>query len=416
MNVLIVNTYDIKGGAARAAYRLHEALKKAGVQSQMLVQSKTGSDLSVFSNFSKYTKGLVFLREVFEVLPVLFYRKRKPIIFSPAWVASVGLVKMINQSNADIVHLHWIAGGMLRIEELSRINKPIVWSLLDMWAFTGGCHYDNHCNKYTHTCGACTILGSNKVNDLSKRIYNRKHKTYSKIERLKIIGHSNWLTKSAQKSSLLCKKDVRNIGNPINAGFFMPSAKNTARERLKLPMDKKLILFGAMGATSDTRKGFKELSEALRQLNIQNLELVVFGANEPANPPDFSFKAHYLGQLSDDESLRVLYSAVDVTVLPSLQENLSNVVLESLACATPVVAFNIGGNPDMIDHMHNGYLAQPFKPEDLAKGISWVLNHKNPDELSQNAREKVLKDFDYGVVAQKYIDLYNEILDSKTRR
>ncbi len=403
------------GGAARATYRLHEALLRAGVESQMLVQSKTGSDKEVFSNFSKHTKGLVFLRQIFDNIPVLFYRKREKNIFSTAWVPSIGLLKMINRSNADIVHLHWIAGGMLRIEELTKINKPVVWSLLDMWAFTGGCHYDNYCNKYTHNCGACPILGSNKVNDLSKKNYNRKNKTYSKIKELKIIGHSNWLAESAKKSSLLYKKEIRNISSTIDVNFFSPILKNTARKDLQLPQEKKLILFGAMGATSDTRKGFKELSEALRLLNIQEIELVVFGAKEPDNSPDFNFKAHYLGKLSDDESLRSLYSAVDVTVLPSLQENMSNIVLESLSCATPVVAFNIGGNPDMIDHLYNGYLAKPFETEDLAKGIMWVLNHKNPDELSYNAREKVLKNFDYCVVAQKYIDLYNEVLHNKSK-
>ena len=225
-----------------------------------------------------------------------------------------------------------------------------------------------------------------------------------------VAGLSRWLNNCSKNSSLLKDKPHINLPNPINTTRFQPFDKNNARILWNLPKDKKLVLFGAMGATSDPRKGFNELSEALHKLKDDSIELVIFGSSQPKNPHNFAFKTHYLGQLHDDVSLVTLYSAVDVMIVPSLQENLSNAIIESLACATPVVGFDIGGNSDMIEHHKTGYLAEPFDSNDLAKGIEWVLNSESYDELCQNAREKVLREFDSQVVAKKYIDLYNKII------
>ena len=180
---------------------------------------------------------------------------------------------------------------------------------------------------------------------------------------------------------------------------------------LNIPEQKKLILFGAMSAVSDPRKGFQELTKAFKAISMDNIELVIFGSSKPDNPIDFGFPAHYLGRFNDDISLRVLYSAADVMVTPSLQENLSNVVMESIACGTPVVAFNIGGNPDMIDHQKNGYLAKPYDTKDLAEGIKWILNYPYPDELRNNARQKVLENFEMTMVAEQYKSLYEGIIN-----
>ena len=224
-----------------------------------------------------------------------------------------------------------------------------------------------------------------------------------------IVGHSSWLAKSAKESSLFGKHTVLNIPSAIDTKIFKPFLKKESLELWGLPTDKKLILF--VGFTSDPRKGFKELNKALENINDKNVELVALGSSQPKNSPLFGIKTHYLGHLHDNISLVTLYSAVDVMVIPSLQENLSNAVIESLACATPVVGFNIGGNSDMIDHRKNGYLAKPFDSKDLAYGIEWILNNKNYNQLCDNAREKVLEEFDSVVVARKYIKLYNDILE-----
>lgn len=411
MKILIVNTYDIQGGAARAAYRLYKALLNSGVDSQMLVQHKSSDNYTILKiQKTKFQKFLSKLKSFIEKLFVRQYKNRTQTPFAPAIFSSKSVVNAINSINPDIVHLHWIAQGMLGVEDIAKIKAPIVWTLHDMWAFTGGCHYDEECKAFEKECGNCKVLESDKENDLSRKIFNRKQKIFSQIENMTIVGLSKWLNESSKNSSLLKDKRHVNLPNPINTNIFKPFAKDVSRELWNLPKDKKLVLFGAMNATSDPRKGFDKLSEALHQLEDKNIEFVVFGSSEPKESQKFGVKTHYLGSLHDDVSLVTLYSAVDVMIVPSLQENLSNAIMESLACGTPVVGFDIGGNSDMIDHQKNGYLAEPFNAEDLKSGIEWILNNEDYDELCQNAREKVLREFDSTVVAKKYIGLYEGIL------
>ncbi|OAG27027.1 glycosyltransferase family 4 protein [Thermodesulfatator autotrophicus] len=412
MKILHINTLDISGGAARAAYRLHKALLAEGIDSSMLVQIKISDDYTVIDIAdNKMQKAFNRLRPIIDQIPVKFYKNRTKTLFSPAWFGFNNILKKIEDINPDIVHLHWICGGMIKIEDLCKIKKPIVWSLHDNWAFTGGCHIKWDCEKYKDKCGSCPRLGSNKENDLSRWVWNRKQKTFSKMDNLIINGLSRWIMNVSQQSSLLKDKRHINLPNPIDTNTFKPFDKEESRELWNLPKNKKLILFGAMSATSDINKGFKELSEALKMLNLKDIEFVVFGSSKPQNAPDFKFETHYVGHLYDDISLVTLYNAVDVMVVPSLQENLSNTIMESLSCGTPVVAFDVGGNSDMIEHKVNGYLAKPFDIEGLASGIEWILNNADYKSLRQNAREKVVKNFDSKIVAQKYINLYKEILN-----
>jgi glycosyltransferase involved in cell wall biosynthesis len=415
MKILIVNTYDILGGAARAAYRLHRSLLSAGIDSKMLVQTKKSDDYTVIPVYgiNKIGKFISLIRPTLDQIPLKFYKNRIKTPFSPAWLPFSKVVEKINEINPDIVHLHWISGGMIKIEDLAKINKPIVWTLHDNWAFTGGCHIKWNCERYTDSCGACPVLGSDKEYDLSKKGWIRKNKVFKKINMV-IVSPSKWLYDCSKKSSLLKDKIHKVIPNPIDVDLFKPVDKSISRKIWNLPRDKKLIAFGAVSATNDINKGFKELSEALYKItDKKNIELVVFGSSKPKNPPDFGFKTHYLGHLHDDISLIILYNAVDVTIVPSLQENLANTIMESLVCGTPVVAFNVGGNSDMIEHLKNGYLAKPFDTDDLRNGIEWVLNTVNYDELCKNAREKILREFDSKIVAKKYIELYEEVLGNK---
>ncbi|MGB0238022.1 MAG: glycosyltransferase family 4 protein [Cycloclasticus sp.] len=411
MKVLVVNSSDIKGGAARAAYRLHQALLASGVDSQMLVNTKLSDDFSVVGQGSNIGKGFTFLRQILDRFPVSFYKHRSQTYFSPNSVPFSGLVERINAINPDVVHLHWVNKAMLSLSDIAKIKAPIVWSLHDMWAFTGGCHYDEECGAYKKECGGCKVLGSVKRNDLSRRIFNKKRSSYAKHKNLTVVGLSKWLAGCASNSTLFKNNNVICLPNPIDASVYSPLDKRVARDLLNLPKDRQLVLFGAMDATSDPRKGYKELCEALHKLEGKNFELVVFGSSQPEIGQGFKFKTHYLGQLHDDVTLRAVYSAADVMVVPSLQENLSNAIMESLACATPVVGFEIGGNGDMIEHEINGYLAKPYDTADLASGIEWILNASNYSELSANARNKVLTEFDNAVVAKRYVALYESVLE-----
>jgi len=419
MKILIINAYDISGGAARATFRLHEALIQNGIDTQMLVADKKSDIDSVITQYhSKLDRLLRKFCIFLDQLSVKKYKQMKNSqwgSFSPASIKNGKLIKMINSINPDIVHLCWICAGMIAIEDLAKINAPIVWRLPDMWAFTGGCHYvaeTNNviCDKYTVKCQKCEILGSNKIKDLSFKVLKRKKKTFAKIDKMTIIGVSRWLTDCAKKSAVFSDKKVVCLPNPINTNVFKPANKLQSRLLWNLPRDKKLILFGAVSATSTLYKGYDLLIEALNKISFENVEFVVFGSSEPKKQPKLPYKIRYLGHLNDDVSLVSLYSACDVMVVPSKREAFGQTASESLACGTPVVAFEVGGLPDIIDHKINGYLAQPFDTLDLAQGIDWVLNNENYDELSKSAREKVVREFDYSVVAKKYINLYEEVL------
>ncbi len=412
MKILHVNTSDISGGAARAAYRIHKGLQGIGIESEMLVQSKSSDDKTVIGPDRIIKKGFAMLRPTLDSACKKMFSGNSKTIFSPAMLPFSGIPSQIQAIAQDVVHLHWICGGLVQIKELKQIDNPLIWTLHDMWAFTGGCHYSDGCGRFQQDCGNCPQLNRSSKNDLSWSILKRKKEAWAKLD-ITIVTPSKWLAECAKKSSLFKNRRIEVIQYLLNLNLFNPIDKTTARNIWDLPINKKLILFGAMSATSDYRKGFDLLYEGVKQLDAKwsgNAELVVLGSSEPENPPDFGLPVHYLGRLHDDVSLSLLYSAVDVMVTPSRQDNLPNTVVESLACGTPVVAFDIGGMPDMIEHRINGYLAKPFDIKDLAAGINWVLSDENRhNELCINAREKAVACFDIEKIANQYKRLYQEI-------
>jgi glycosyltransferase involved in cell wall biosynthesis len=413
MKVLHVNTYDVGGGAARAACRLHKGLQNIGLNSHMLVQEKHSDDKTIFAPELRLFQGIARAKLTFEALPLKLYPQRKNTGFNVQWLPD-RVVPRVARMNPDIINLHWLMAAFMQIETLAKLKRPLVWTLHDMWGFTGGCHVAGECDRYKKSCGACPILGSNKEKDLSRWVWERKAKAWKNLD-LTLIAPSLWLADCAKSSPLFKNLRVEVIPHGLDTQKFRPLNKNSVREILNLPQDKKLILFGAMSATSDKNKGFHLLQPALQELSKSgykdNYEVVIFGANEPDNPPDLGFKVHYVGRLSDDTSLVTLYSAADVMVVPSLQESFGQTASESLACGTPVVAFNATGLRDIIDHQVNGYLAKPYEIEDLAKGISWVIqNAERHEKLSFYAREKVEKEFTLELQARRYSRLYQEVV------
>ena len=418
MNLLILNTFDNQGGAAIATYRMHRGLRSIGVDSNMLVQEKRTDDLDVMGPQGKLQKVISMLRPHIERASLSFYKSRQKVIFSSAWIPERILSK-VAKTKPDIVHLFWVNGGFLRVESIGKFNAPIVWTLHDMWPFTGGCHYDEGCGKFEKSCGDCPILDSRREEDLSRRIWARKHGAW-KDAPITVVATSRWLADMARSSTLFQNKRIEVIPNGIDEDRYKPADKQAARAAYSLPQDKRLILFSAFSATSDKRKGNHFLEQALESMSRagwdDRVELVVVGASHPpANSLNFGMKVHYMGHLHDEISQVLLYSAADVLVAPSMQENLSNTVMESLACGTPVVAFDIGGMPDMIDHQQSGYLAVPFDSIDLAKGIMWVIeNEERRLILGQNARQAVLDRYTLVNVAGRYLRLYQSLLNESS--
>jgi len=413
MDVIILNTFDMLGGAAKATYRIHRGLNKIGVSCNLLVQGKNTDDQSVAGPSTKLQMVLAKLRPHLDAIASKMYSKREKVLFSPALIPEKVRSK-IEKSNPDIVHLFWVTQGFLRIETIKKIKQPIIWTLHDMWPFTGGCHYDQECGRFQQSCGKCPILHSDKEKDLSRRVWERKRKSWQS-KKMVIVATSQWLADMARSSSLFQDYRIEVIPNGIDTAIYKPNQKDAARAAFNLPQDKRLILFSASGATTDKRKGYQFLMQALGKLSLSGweteAELVIIGATESRPLPDIGIKVHYMGYLHDEISQVLLYSAADVLVAPSVQENLANTVMESLACGTPVVAFDIGGMPDMIDHQANGYLATPFKSDDLADGITWVIeNEDRHSKLSHQARQTVVERYALKKVANQYLSLYQDIL------
>ncbi|MBW4593920.1 MAG: glycosyltransferase family 4 protein [Brasilonema angustatum HA4187-MV1] len=418
MKVLQMSTYD-NGGAGRAVYRLHQGLHSIGINSQLLVQAKNSDDKTVIAQHTKLEKGIAKLRPSLSRLLLNFYPQRELTDYYLSWLPD-RVRPQVKQLNPDIVNLHWICNGYLEVETIAKLNKPIVWTLHDMWAFTGGCHYSQNCDRYINSCGACPQLNSQKEKDLSRWQWQRKAKAWQEAD-ITLVSPSSWLAKCAQASSIFRNTRVEVIPNGLDTKKYKPVNKHIARELLNLPQDKQLIVFGAVNATQHKRKGFSLLQAALQDLSKSvwqdKLELVIFGSSQSENQIDLGFRTHYTGKLGDDVSLSLVYSAADVFIAPSIEDNLPNTVMEAIACGTPCIAFHIGGMPDMIEHQKNGYLAQPYKIEDLGYGIAWVLeNTERYQKLCHHAREKAEQEFTIQIQAQRYLSLYTEILSRASRK
>ena len=412
MKALHINKTDAMGGAAKAAHRLHKSSIERGIDSQMLVLDKLSDDYTVIGSSSKLGKGWGKIRPTLDMLPLELYRQRERVPYSLQWLPSK-VHKLIEKHDPDIINLHWI-GGYFPVEAIAKFNRPIVWTLHDMWPFTGGCHYSQECDRYIDSCGKCPILQSNQDYDLSRWLWQRKAKAWQKIN-LTIVTPSKWMAECARASSLFRDLRIEVISNGLDLKRYKPVDRQLAKDWLGLPQDKQIILFGALSATSDRRKGFHLLLPALQKLkdyyDKDRIELVVFGSSQPSTPLNFGFKVHYLGKLNDDVSLALLYAAADVFVAASVQDNLPNTVVEALACGTPCAAFAIGGMPELIDREQNGYLATAYDPKDLATGIAWILEDiPRWRYLSKCAVAKVRQEFTVDRQAERYHKLYEEIL------
>ncbi|WP_104640814.1 glycosyltransferase [Helicobacter bizzozeronii] len=407
MKILHLNA-TLTGGAARAALRLHGALLQEGVDSLVYVQdTRGGVPHDRILSPQGLSKAWARLRPYLDKAPILLYPKRTKGTFNIGWLPFSGVLRAIEKIKPSIVHLHWIGRGVIPIYDLPKIPAPLVWSLHDLWAFSGGDHlcYDENEHTYKHSY----ILNSPFDYDLATFGFNMKKRAYAQIPHLCVVGASHWISHKAQQSVLLQDKTHCVIPNPLDTARYQPLDQKTCQKLLGLDTDQPLIAFGALDMR-DPNKGADLLLEALHHLKGQQIELVIFGADTPKGVPHLPFRTHYLGRLTDSASLVALYNAVDVLVVPSRQENLSNVILESLACGTPVVAFGVGGNGDLVSHQENGYLARSFDVLDLAAGIKWVLNTPDYPKLCTHARMHAETHFSQEVVTKKYITLYEGIL------
>jgi glycosyltransferase involved in cell wall biosynthesis len=411
MKVLMLNTFDEVGGAARSAVRLLQGLRTLCIDAALLVQFKTGNATAVIGSRNLVRILARRLKIFLGLLPVRIYPNKPENNFTPALLPD-HLFPEIAEINPDIIHLHWLGAGFLRLETLRKLNPPLIWTLHDSWPFTGGCHVPFECRKYRQSCGACPVLGSTKEKDLSRRIWERKAKAWRGLN-LTLVAPSRWLADCARASSLFAGIRVEVIPNGLNTGTFLPGDKVKARKSLGLPQDKRIILFGAVRGTADPNKGFHLLAPALQLLckSLPGTLALVFGSSGFEPIPAVGMPVMSLGKIADDRTLAAIYSAADVFVVPSMQEAFCQTAAEAMACGTPVVAFGATGLLDVVEHQKTGYLAEPYDVEALAQGIAWVLDDQTRHaELSRRARQKAVTEFSLDKMADRYVALYRELL------
>ena len=420
MRILIVNTSEQTGGAAVASNRLLKALNKMGVEAKMLVREKETDNANVIKLHKHYLQKIYFLFERLCIFFNLHFRKKHlleiDIANSGNDITSLSIFK-----KSDVIHLAWINQGMLSLNSIKKIitsDKAVVWTMHDLWPATSICHYPKRCKRYESSCQHCPILPANgSEKDLSAKIWAKKNKVYNSGH-IYFVTCSKWLCKEAKHSSLLKEHTIQSIPNPIDTHFFKPLDKHEARKKLNLPNDKNIILFVSQRVT-DNRKGMDLFIEAINHIAKEfpeikkNSCIAILGGHAEEIASQLSLPTYPLGYVSDKENIIDVYNAANVFVLPTREDNLPNTIMEAMACGVPCVSFKVGGIPEMIDHLHNGYVAKEHNPQDLAQGIKWVLNNANYTQLSTAAIEKVIHTYSERNVAEQYINLYYEALAYK---
>ncbi len=398
--------------AGNAAFRIHQALNQSGVHSTMLTLT---SDM----NTSKRLDHLGLKATVIAKLNSKFHNRQnrnaieKFGLFSyPVLGNDVSKHEFVKQS--DVIYLHWILGGFLNfhsLEKLMKLGKPIVFFMHDMWTITGGCHHSFTCEKYTKDCKNCQVFGEKKNNTLPIKELKKKYDLYHRYDNLYFVSPSEWLYKLSKKSWLTSDKPKLHIPNLVSPSFFKPIDKKMARKVLNLPEgDETLIGFGAISPKSPY-KGWTYLKEALdlisKKENTKNISVVIFGSNYDEDIANaIPFKTYFVGRLRDEYSTVLVYNAVNLFVAPSLAETFGLVILEALRCGTPVVAFKIGGIPELINHKENGYLATYKDSIDLTAGICFCLS-----ELKNVKASSV---FDQEVIIEQHLALHKQLLSKKS--
>ena len=416
MRILIVNTSERTGGAAIAAGRLTEALKSHGIKAKMLVRDKQTDRISTVALGGGWKQVRKFVWERVVIWINSHFRRER--LFSVD-IANTGndITRLPEFKEADLIHLHWINQGMLSLKVIRKIlasGKPVVWTMHDMWACTGICHHARTCTAFHSECGACPMIYSQKRKDLSTRIFRQKQRLYASGG-IHFVTCSHWLEGMAKQSALLVNQPVSVIPNPISTTLFHPMKQTEARQKLALPTEGKLILFGSVKLT-DKRKGIDYMVEACRLLAKQHpalkeqLALVAVGMHAAELQPLVPFKVHNMGYVKEEHQLVEIYNAADLYVIPSLDENLPNTIMEAMACGTPCVGFPTGGIPEMIDHLKNGYLTKEHSAEQLAEGIYTLLTTPAYESLSHEAVAKVNACYSERSVANQYGQLYAKLL------
>jgi glycosyltransferase involved in cell wall biosynthesis len=416
MKILIVSRSDARGGAARASYQLHRALNAAGHASRMRVEIRVSTDPAVTGPVGALATAGTWIRPVLGHALKRLQRTPDSTWRSLALFPS-GLGRELDRSDADVVNLHWVGDETISAAEIGRIEKPVVWTMLDMWPFCGAEHYapDDARARWRTGYGPGTQDAAAGGIDIDAWTWRRKQAAWRRPRQL--VASSRWLADCARASALMRDWPVSVVPHAVDTGIFQPHDDAASRARWGLPPEVPVVLFSATGGTRDSRKGWDLLVAALDAVAATRRDLVcaVLGEHGDSAPQaKLPVPVRWLGHVADDAALARLYAIADVTVVPSRQDNLPLVAVEAQACGCPVVAFAATGLPDAVEHGVTGYLAEPFAPADLAHGMLWVLaDRQRHRQLRAQARERAMRLWSPGVVARQYLEVYAAAIEAQ---
>ena len=409
MKILHINYHQNQGGASVSVNRLTQALIKNKTYSKLLVNKKVKKKNFIIEQFNKSSDQ--FIHKIKKLMAIYL---KKILGAENCYKDSISvfpskLYLKINKIEADIVNLHWICNEMISIEEIQKIKKPIVWTIVDMWPFTGSTHYTkNNFYKFHNK-----IFDKNKMFNIQNWVLKRKIKNFS--NKIVIVCISNWLSKLAKKSCVFRNNKIVTIPCTIDTNFWKKLNKKKAKKALGFEERKKYFLFSSFNGINDKRKGFDLMLKALSKIKLdsKSFEIVVLGDShnlEKINNSD-KFKFRIFNERFDNKKnlLKKIYSACDLLIMPSRIEAFGQVALEAGSCSLPTISFRNTGVEDIVDHKKNGYLAKYLNIKDLAKGVDMLSRPRNNTFMSKNIRIKVCKNFSYKIISKKYKEIYEKI-------
>lgn len=414
MRILHVSRSDDEPGANRAAMRLHRALGALpGIESTFAVLRQQTDDGTVARR--RRGAGRIAAR-LAEQLSSRWLKQDGFALFSFGWSDSMDLPREY-LAHFDLVQLHWLGAATWDLGSLGGFAGPVVWRLPDMYPLTGGCHYAGTCTQFVSGCRACEQL---RVPALIRLLYARKRSRLAALDNLHTVAPSRWLHRQAAHADLLRHATHHYLPTGVDTERYKPSDRRSALDLLGLEAlaAKQIVVFGAAHATSDRRKGYGELLAALRAFArepaARDVHYLVFGSSGDAAVEREFGNLSFLGRLTDDAALALVYNVAEVLMVPSLEDNLPNTALEALACGTPVVGFDVGGMPDLIEHRGNGYLAPPYRIDELVAGLKWALRPPDRDAIRASARARIVQGFAQRDVALRYRELYARLLAARS--
>lgn len=407
MKIVHLASGNLNSGAGLGARWLHRALFQRGVDTHLYTSRSPSGHLTNEYLVPGYNEFYLKILTRVDKFP-LFIRNLKPTRNFSCGFSGINLKRLVARTNADILHLHFVNLGLLRINSIKSAGVPIVWTFRDMWPFTGGCHYSWKCSKYENACGNCPILSSKKYHDYT--YYSSKLKTtlYKDIPHFYPVAISPWLQRCANNSSPFKDSKVKMIWNGVDLENFKKLCKSSARNKLNFRQDKPLILLGASNASS-VLKGYDKYLEELSKLEeISQYQVVRFGIFDKHDHP-YKWLID-VGFLKDRSMLNLLYSAADVFVAPSPQEAFGKTIVESLASGTPAVVFDESGSSEIIQHGISGEVVQNGNYREFAqRSLDLAFQTFHNDNIRDLAVERSLL-FSDKICAQHYHCLYDTIL------